>query len=135
MLEKRCGNVVCLLAFAKQQGQFQNANLREHFAQAKTAERTPVQLIDAYLADDIALIASHTASIKTEDNLTTALFLDFPIHLLHDVHPGRAFGGQGGKFNDHRLSQTRPWLKAYTTQQHEQGPGYPRSATHVTSGR
>src|SRR5438132_11595069 len=127
--------MICLLAIAKQQGQFQDANLRKYLAQAKTAERTTVQLIDAYLADDIALIASHAASIETEGDLTTALLLDFPIHLLHDVHPGCAFGGQGGKFNDHRLSQTRPWLKAYTTQQHEQGPGYPRSTTHVTSGR
>ena len=98
--------------------------------QAKTAERTTVQLIDAYLADDIALIASHAASIETEGDLTTALLLDFPIHLLHDVHPGCAFRGQGGKFNDHRLSQARPWLEEHATQQHEQRPAYPPCTTH-----
>src|SRR5262245_24776003 len=124
--------MVCLRAIAKQQGQFQNANLRQHLPQAKTAERATVQLIDAYLADHIALIASHAASVETAGDLTSALLLNFPIHLLHDVHPGGAFGGQGGKFDDHRLSQARPWLKEYTTQQHEQDPACPGSTTHVT---
>jgi hypothetical protein len=125
--------VVCLLASAKQQGQFQDTNLREYLTQAKTTERATVQLIDAYLANHIALIASHATSVETEGDLTPALLLDFPIHLFHDVHPGCAFGGQGGKFNDHGLSQARPWLEDYATQQHEQRPACPRSTTHVTS--
>ena len=79
-------------------------------------------------------LASHAASVETEGDLTTALLLDFPVHLLHDVHPGSAFGGQGGKFNDHRLSQARPWLEAHATQQHEQHPACPHSTTHATSG-
>src|SRR5215510_113322 len=118
MLEERCGNVICLLAIAKQHGQFQDANLREHLTQTKAAECTAVQLIDADLTDNVALIASHATSVETEGDLTTALLLDFPIHLLHDVHPGGTFGGQGGKFNDYRLSQARAWLKEYTAQQH-----------------
>src|SRR5712691_8840030 len=114
--------MVCLLAIAKQQGQLQDANLRKDLTQAKTAERPTVQLIDAYLAHDIALITSHAASIEPEGDLTAALLLDFPIHLLHDIHPGCAFRGQGSKFNDYRLSQARPWLEGYATHQHEQRP-------------
>src|SRR5262249_19846330 len=115
MLDKRCGNMSCVLAIEKQQGQFQDANLREHLTQTKAAERTALQLIDTDLADNVALIASHTASVETEGDLTTALLLDFPIHLLHDVHPGCTFAGQGCKFNDYILSQASTRLQEYTT--------------------
>src|SRR6185436_14635772 len=70
---------------------------------------------------------------EPEGDLTTALLLDFPIHLLHDVHPGCAFRGQGGKFDHHRFSQARPCLEAHTTHQHEQRPVCPSCTTHMVS--
>src|SRR5262249_38157924 len=86
----------------------------------KTAKRATVQLIVAYFAQDLALVASHAASIEAEGELTSAFLLEFPVHLLHGIHPGRAFRCQGGKFDHYWLRQTRRWLEEHAAQQYEQ---------------